>query len=176
MKKFLVFCAVCILLVSCSVLSVCAISPYKLNNYIETSDFYLYIPDQYTEYITFNESDEILYFSTTSTVNCLLVFKSGSLSDRLCSCQFSNVYQRNSTTLTYNTLLGYYQNQVSVLYSSGSSQQTLRIDPITRSDIIFTDIEFLNHDLVPFFILICCFSNLLLTLFFIFSKKRQRVV
>ena len=176
MKRIIAFCAVCILLISCSVLSVCAVSPYKLNNYIETNDFYLYVPEQYIEYITFNETDEILYFSTTSTVNCLLIFKSGSLSGRLCSCQFSNVYQRNSTTLTYNTLQGYYQNSVSVLYSSGTSQQTLRINPISRSDIIYTDIEFFNFDLIPFFILICVFSNLLLSLFFIFSKKRQRVV
>lgn len=177
MKRLCVFCAVCIFLISFRVLSVCAVSPMSLKNVIETSDYYLYIPEQYEQYITFNETDEILYFSTTSTVNCLLIYKTGSLANKLCSVQFANIYQRNTTSLTYTTLTGYYQNNVTVSYSSGQTQQTFHLSPITRSDIVYTDIEFLNkQDLIPFFIFLCVFSNLLLSLFFIFSKKRERVV
>lgn len=177
MRKLLIFCAFCIsVIVFCSC-SVCAVSPMPLKNVIETADFYLYVPEQYEQYITFNETDEILYFSTTSSVNCLLIYKSGSLSEKLCSVQFSNIYQRNTTTLTYTTLTGYYQNGVTVSYYSGQSQQTLHISPISRSDIVYTDIEFLNKtDLIPFLILICVFSNLLLSLFFIFSHKKERII
>ena len=177
MKRFCVFCAVCII-VSCGcVLSVCAVSPMPLKNVIETADYYLYVPEQYEQYITFNETDEILYFSTTSSVNCLLIYKSGNLSDKLCSVQFGNIYQRNTTSLTYTTLTGYYQNNVTVSYYSGQSQQTMHITPISRSDIVYTDIDFLNkNDLIPFFIFLCVFCNLLLSLFFIFSHKHERVV
>lgn len=139
-----------------------------LNNCIETVDYYLYIPDQYIQYISWSVGDQILYFSTTSTVNCLLIYKNSNV---LYQCSFGNIYRANSTQYTYHDLSNYYSQSVSVTYGN----TTNRIAPLEYTDIVYTNIDFsTNNNLFEYIIVIMLFCSNLLSLFFIISKRKLK--
>lgn len=160
----------CLFFIIISLFSVSA-GDLKLNNYIETDSYYLYLPENSLEYVEFSR-DDIFYFGSSSTVTCALVYKN---SNTIYSVSFPSVLRSTPSTLTYTNLSNYYSQSVSI--SRSGSQSVSYLSAIHYDDILSTDIRFCNHDNhYIFLIFVCSLVSLVINVFYIFSHKRGFII
>lgn len=141
-------------------------------SYIELSNYYILIPDNQVEYISFT-ADGYFYFNSTSNVNTVLVKKDGSLWTTL---TFNTIYFANTINNIQSEALSinyYYSNRVQYRLPNNNTVQHL--SPIKSSDILSSDILPRHSDdfFIKFIVVILCLG-ILLDVYYIFSSRRLK--
>ena len=174
MKKALIFVLVLALIaVSCSIFAFA--DDFNLTDYMEFEDFYLYIPKNYQQYIAFS-NDNILFFSSSGTVTCVLVPKDSSIRFRVSFPTIYTNYSQSSSSNSFTNLSQYYANSVTCVTGSGQQQTTITLPVLYAYNILHTDLLGVDRsELYLKLIFILSFVSYIYSVYMIFSKKRSYI-